>query len=88
MAVEDFLMEEMGVEELSFGDIAEAGKIAKDYIKEKGLKFDPDLVITLDVKNKQIHLSDLNNEFNEAQVARMERIYNNAFLNACDCLYY
>ena len=88
MAVQEFLMEEMGVEELSFGDINEADKIAKDYIEEKGLKFEPDLVITLDVKNKQIHLNDLNNEFNEAQVARMEKIYQNAFLNACDCLYY
>lgn len=88
MAVQDFLIEEMGVEQLSMSDILEADKIAKDYIEEKGLKFDPDLVVTLDRKSKAIHLSDLNNEFNEAQVERMERIYQNAFLNACDCLYY
>lgn len=42
MAVQDFLMEEMGVEQLSYWDIMEAGKIAEDYIKEKGLKFEPD----------------------------------------------
>lgn len=88
MAVQDFLIEEMGVEQLSMSDILEADKIAKDYIEKKGLKFNPDLVVTLDRKSKAIHLSDLNNEFNEKQVARMERIYQNAFLNACDCLYY
>lgn len=88
MAVQDFLIEEMGVEQLSMSDILEADKIAKDYIEEKGLKFDPDLVVTLDYKSKAIHLSDLNNEFNEGQIKRMERIYQNAFLNACDCLYY
>ena len=88
MAVCDFLQEEMGVEQLSMSDILEAAKIAKDYIEEKGLKFEPDLVITLDKKNKRIHLQDLNWEFNEAQVERMEKLYNNAFLNACDCLYY
>lgn len=88
MAVEEFLMEEMGVEQLSFSDIMEAWKMAKDYIKERGLRFDPDLVITLDWKNWCIHLSDLNWVFNEAQVERMEQIYNNAFYNACDCLKY
>lgn len=88
MAVCDFLMEEMGVEQLSFADNMEAWKIAKDYIKEKGLKFEPDLVITLDWKNWCIHLRDLNGEFNEAQVERMEQVYNNAFYNACDCLKY
>ena len=88
MAVCDFLQEEMGVEQLSMSDILEAWKIAKDYIEEKGLKFDPDLVITLDSKEKKIHLRDLNNEINEKQVERMEKMYNNAFLNACDCLYY
>lgn len=88
MAVQEFLMEEMGVEQLGFEDITEADKIAKDYIEEKGLKFNPDLVVTLDEKNKKLHLNDLNNEFNEKQVKRMEKIYNAAFLNACDCLYY
>ena len=88
MAVCDFFQEEMGVEQLSFADNMEAWKIAKDYIEAKGLKFEPDLVITLDKKNKRIHLQDLNWEFNEAQVERMEKLYNNAFLNACDCLYY
>lgn len=88
MAVCDFLQEEMGVEQLSMSDILEAAKIAKDYIEEKGLKFEPDLVITIDKKNWILHLSDLNGEFNEAQVARMEKLYNNAFLNACDCLKY
>ena len=50
MAVCDFLQEEMGVEQLSMSDILEAAKIAKDYIEEKGLKFEPDLVITIDTK--------------------------------------
>ena len=88
MAVNDFFQEEMGVEQLSFWDLMEAWKIADDYIKEKGLKFDPDLVITLNRKNKCIHLQDLNGELNENQVKRMEMMYNNAFRNACDCLYY
>jgi len=88
MAVQDFLIEEMGVEQLSMSDILEADKIAKDYIEEKGLKFEPDLVVTLDEKNKKLHLADLNNEFSEDQVKRMEQQYNAAFLNACDCLYY
>lgn len=88
MAVCDFLQEEMGVEQLSFLDITEAEKIAKDYIEEKGLKFDPDLVITLDKKKWILHLQDLNWEFNEAQVERMELMYNEAFLNACEWLKY
>ena len=88
LAVQEFLMEEMDVEALSFWDITEADKIAKDYIKEKGLKFEPDLAVTVDEKNKCLHLSDLNNQFNDGQIKRMERIYNAAFLNACDCLYY
>ena len=88
MAVQDFLMEEMGVEQLSMSDILEADKIAKDYIEEKKLKFDPDLVVTLDPKLRCIHLNDLNNQFNEGQIKRMEKLYNAAFLNACDCLYY
>lgn len=86
MAVQEFLTEEMGFEELSFWDIMEAWKIAKDYIEEKGLKFEPDLVITIDKNNWIIHLNDLNGEFNEAQVARMEKIYNKAFISACDCI--
>ena len=88
MAVQEFLMEEMGVEELSFGDINEADKIAKDYIEERGLKFEPDLVVSLDDKKKKIHLSDLNNQFNKKQIKRVEKIYNVAFVNACDCIKY
>lgn len=88
MAVCDFFQEEMWVEQLSFADNMEAWKIAKDYIEAKGLKFEPDLVITIDKKNWILHLKDLNWEFNEAQVERMEKVYNNAFLNACDCLKY
>lgn len=79
MAVCDFLQEEMGVEQLSFADNMEAWKIAKDYIEAKGLKFEPDLVITIDKKKWILHLSDLNGEFNEAQVERMEKLYNNCW---------
>ena len=86
-AVQETMMEE-DIEACSFADCIEAGRLADEYIKDRGLKFDADLCVTLDKKNKCIHLSDLNWEFNEEQVERMEKLYNNAFLNACDCLYY
>lgn len=88
MAACDYLQEEMWVESLSIWEAFEATEAAEKYIKEKGLKFWPDLVITIDKKEWCIHLYDLNWEFNEAQVKRMEKVYNAAFLNACDCLKY
>ena len=84
-AVNDYFIEEW---DLKTPDWIVNQDLADEYIKEKNLKFDSDLVITLDRKNKEIHLEDLNNELNEKQVNRLEKLYQNVFLNACDCLYY
>lgn len=84
-AVNDYFIEEW---DLKTPDWTVNQDLADEYIKEKNLKFDSDLVITLDRKNKKIHLEDLNNELNEKQVQRLEKQYQNVFLNACDCLYY
>ena len=88
MAIQDYMMEEEDNLNPSMWDCIEAWEIANKYIKERGLKFEPDLVITIDTKKWELHLSDLNNQYNEKQIERMEKIYNNAFLNACDCLKY
>lgn len=87
MAVQDYFMEEEWLEQTSFGDCLRAWEIAEQYIKDRNIKFEADLVMSIDSENK-IHLSDLNNVLNEKQVERLQEKCRNAFLNACDCLYY
>lgn len=86
MAVQDYFMEE-GQEQFGMYDCIECGNIAEQYIKDRNIKFESDLVISMDSENK-IHLSDLNNVLNEKQVERLQEKCRKAFISACDCLYY
>ena len=87
-AVNDYMLEELGVIDLSFEDLMNASTAAQMYVEQEGIKFEPDLVCTIDIKNKELHLQDLNWELTDEQVAEKEKQRNIAFKNACDCLYY
>lgn len=87
-AVNDYMLEELGVLEPSFEDLMNASTAAQMYVEQEGIKFEPDLVCTIDIKNKELHLQDLNWELTDEQVAEKEKQRNVAFKNACDCLYY
>lgn len=87
MALNDYLMESTW-EQLSINDLFDVEQWADYYIQLRDLHFDPDLVCTIDYKNKQLHIQDLNHQFTNEQVAKKEKQRNVAFLNACDCLHY